>query len=196
MSTNSRFGEGFDSGHVRELNFSSMTWNLGAHRDGWELLNWRERFVPGSMDCTASRQGYMGSLATIWDDRKGQGQKVGQSEDSRLINWLSERYSPHPGLKEFGTLNFRLISFQTPEENSLPGIYILEVPTILRFGNIASDHAQFAAIENMLIEEQVMPRNIDCLLELARLKKEGSGVGIYSLVRNGDALIFDVLYRK
>lgn len=195
MKGSNRDGGSFDSDHVRALSFSNVSWNLGAHRDGWELLNWRERSsMPGSMDYSDSQRGYMGSLATIWDDRKGQGQKVGASDDSRLVDWLSEKYAPHPELKRFKSLNFRLLSFQEPEEIWLPGIYILEVPTVLKFGRIASDHVQFAEIEDKLIQEQVMPQNIDCLLELAQLKKEGSGVGLYSPVKNGDTLMFDVRY--
>ncbi len=196
MTRANRFGGDTRADTVSMLTCNNFTWKLGAHRDGWELLNWREQSsMPGSADYTASSKGYMNSLETIWGDRDGQGQRVAASEDSRLEEWLSEGYHPHPQLKNQRGFGFRVISFQEPDKSSPLGIYILEVPTVLKFAGIASEHVEFSTIEGRLIQEQVFPRNIDCLIELARLKKAKKAIGAYRQIQSGDNLIFTVRYR-
>jgi len=195
MGKSQHFGGDKDAVTVRRHARNNFTARLGAEREGWELLNWREWSHPDSADRIAGIARYYDALETIWQDRKGHGTQVAASEDSKLLSWLEDKYRTHPDLRG-KRLTFRLLSYTKVSGAETPGIYVLEVPTILALAKIDPQSPDFLHLEGLLQQEQIMEENQTLLAYLGQMKQERKELGTFRQVASGDQIIFSVRYRR
>ncbi|MBT5021843.1 hypothetical protein HOK51_05150 [Candidatus Woesearchaeota archaeon] len=151
----SRFGGEQDLVTAQRMVEKNPTWNSSAMREGWELMNYGENCVPGSMDEIESK-GY--------PYRKALAQ---QREEERAYRPVNLIYGLLDALKQKYTLHPEIVSEKIPlrvfKFDADMGFYTLDIPPTLRISKVSPDDPSFAELEAKLEAEPVIENNFDLL---------------------------------